>query len=113
MAKRGEKESNKGVKGYTSRDVKGHSSAKTPSEHRSAATGRYVTTSRESTHPATVYGYSGLVSRHSYDEKEVEQKPSLGERLLALRQKIVESGQPLLSWDEINEEAAQRRGKIE
>jgi hypothetical protein len=34
-------------------------------------------------------------------------------RLRELREQIVASGEPLLSWDEIHEELARRRGEIE
>ena len=36
----------------------------------------------------------------------------LGARLMEIRKRIVASGQPLLDWDEIEREGAQRRGGI-
>jgi hypothetical protein len=39
----------------------------------------------------------------------VPQTP-LGQRLWQIRQEIVESGEPLLSWDDIEREVAERRG---
>src|SRR5438094_765172 len=98
-------------KRYIKRDAKGRFTDKT--KGRSAITGRYVTVSHESHRSPGVHGYRADVDSHSSVTRENEAKLSLGERLKALRQKIVESGQPLLSWDEINEEAARRRGKIE
>lgn len=38
---------------------------------------------------------------------------SLGERLAALRAQIVDSGEPLLSWDGVEAEVAERRGEHE
>jgi hypothetical protein len=35
----------------------------------------------------------------------------LGERLAQIREKIVASGEPLLSWEEIEREVAERRGE--
>lgn len=40
-------------------------------------------------------------------------KTALGRELMKIRQKIVDSGEPLLSWDEVNREVARRRGEIE
>jgi hypothetical protein len=37
----------------------------------------------------------------------------LGERLLRIREQIVVSGEPLLSWQEIEREVAERRGEFE
>jgi hypothetical protein len=37
----------------------------------------------------------------------------LGERLLRIREQIVTSGEPLLSWDEIEREVGERRGEVE
>lgn len=37
----------------------------------------------------------------------------LGKKLLALRAKIVASGEPLLSWDEIDAEVRKRRGEVD
>lgn len=49
---------------------------------------------------------------YSNESKGDEPELSADEKLMYLRQKIVESGRPLLSWDEINEEVARRRGGI-
>ncbi len=38
---------------------------------------------------------------------------SLGQRLAALRKQIVESGEPLFSWDGVAAEVAERRGERE
>ena len=80
---------------------------------RNAVTGQYVAVSHGTSRSSDVQSYRTGVDSNAYVTQEKETKPSLGDRLMALRQKIVESGQPLLSWDEINEEAARRRGKIE
>jgi hypothetical protein len=37
----------------------------------------------------------------------------LGEPLLRIREQIVASGEPLLSWEDIEREVAQRRGEFE
>jgi hypothetical protein len=37
----------------------------------------------------------------------------LGERLLRIRERIVASGEPLLSWAEIEREVAERRGEAD
>jgi hypothetical protein len=39
-------------------------------------------------------------------------RTSLGERLAQIRQRIVASGEPLLSWGEIERELAERRGEV-
>lgn len=39
------------------------------------------------------------------------EKTELARKLLALRARIVESGQPLLTWEEIHEEITARRGE--
>ena len=37
----------------------------------------------------------------------------LGERLWAIRQRIVASGEPLLSWEDLERELAERRGEAD
>jgi hypothetical protein len=37
----------------------------------------------------------------------------LGEQLLRIRERILASGEPLLSWEEIEREVAERRGESE
>jgi hypothetical protein len=37
----------------------------------------------------------------------------LGEQLLRIREQIVASGEPLLSWEEVEREIAERRGEFE
>jgi hypothetical protein len=37
----------------------------------------------------------------------------LGEQLLRIREQIVASGEPLLSWTEVEREVAERRGESE
>lgn len=39
----------------------------------------------------------------------VPQTP-LGQRLWQIRQEVVESGEPLLGWDDVEREVAERRG---
>lgn len=54
-------------------------------------------------------------SQHGYSiEKQALRRRSpsdLGAKLRAIRKRIVASGVPLLSWDEINAEIANRRGE--
>ncbi len=38
-------------------------------------------------------------------------KTPLGERLMRIRERIVKSGAPLLDWDDIEREVAERRGE--
>ena len=40
-------------------------------------------------------------------------KTQLGKKLLAIRAKIVDSGTPLLNWEEIEKEVAARRGGLQ
>ncbi len=40
-------------------------------------------------------------------------KTPLGRRLWSIRKRIVASGEPLLGWDEIEEEVAARRGEAD
>jgi hypothetical protein len=44
---------------------------------------------------------------------EYQPRTELGRKLLAIRKKIVASGAPLLSWEEISEEVGRRRRQIE
>lgn len=44
--------------------------------------------------------------------EEATPRTDLGRRLMAIRKSIVESGVPLLTWDEIREEISKRRGEI-
>lgn len=43
-------------------------------------------------------------------EREYVPQSPLGQRLWQIRQRIVESGEPLLDWDGIEREVAERRG---
>jgi hypothetical protein len=46
--------------------------------------------------------------------REAGQGPArtrLGEKLLRIRRRIVKSGRPLLSWEQIEREVAERRGE--
>lgn len=43
-------------------------------------------------------------------ETESKPKPPLGERLRQIRQEIVSSGEPLLDWEGVEPEKAERRG---
>jgi len=40
-------------------------------------------------------------------------RTSLGKQLLRIREQIIASGEPLLSWEEIEREVAERRGEFE
>lgn len=58
------------------------------------------------------YTQEGENNRNNGIEAE-NGEASMIDKLIELRQKIVESGRPLLTWDEVNEEVARRRGGIE
>lgn len=45
-------------------------------------------------------------------EPEFQPKTSLGRRLWALRQQILASGEPLLDWEDLEREIAERRGGV-
>ncbi|MFQ4145975.1 DUF2281 domain-containing protein [Chlorogloeopsis sp. ULAP02] len=49
---------------------------------------------------------------NSANQHEVKSKfkPSLGKRLREIREEIVASGVPLLNWEEVEREKAERRG---
>ncbi|HOV81587.1 MAG TPA: hypothetical protein PLQ01_02790 [Methanothrix sp.] len=53
-----------------------------------------------------------LEADHPLEDTGFEFKPKtpLGRRLWSIRKRIVASGEPLLGWDEIEEEVATRRG---
>jgi hypothetical protein len=42
--------------------------------------------------------------------EEFEPRTELGRRLWELRKRIVSSGEPLLDWDDLEREVAERRG---
>jgi len=44
--------------------------------------------------------------------EDFQPKTSLGRRLRELRKRIVASGEPLLDWDELEREIAERRGGV-
>jgi hypothetical protein len=44
---------------------------------------------------------------------DYEPQTPLGKRLWALRKKIIASGEPLLDWDDVERELAERRGQKE
>lgn len=46
-------------------------------------------------------------------ESSFKGKTSLGQRLWKIRSKLVASGEPLLGWEEIEQEVAERRGETE
>ena len=52
------------------------------------------------------------MTRNEIDQTTSPRTP-LGERLLRIRRDIVVSGEPLLSWREIEHEIAERRGEID
>jgi hypothetical protein len=61
-----------------------------------------------------------MVSRRKLSDEEIPErqgtpeeyvpKTPLGQRLWQIRQEVVESGEPLLDWDDIEREVAERRG---
>jgi hypothetical protein len=50
---------------------------------------------------------------HDKDLPPTPTRTQLGERLLRIRERIVASGELLLSWAEIEREVAERRGEAE
>jgi hypothetical protein len=50
-----------------------------------------------------------IPERQEAPEEYVPKTP-LGQRLWQIRQEVVESGEPLLDWDDIEREVAERRG---
>jgi hypothetical protein len=42
----------------------------------------------------------------------MEERSPLGEKLVKIREEIVASGAPLLSWDELDQEIAEWRGEM-
>jgi hypothetical protein len=55
-----------------------------------------------------------IASRSGNQGEEVYQpRTALGRRLMSIRAKIVASGEPLLNWQEIEQEVAERRGEAE
>lgn len=45
------------------------------------------------------------------DDDEYKPKTALGRKLMSIRAKIIASGEPLLNWEEIEREVAERRGE--
>lgn len=45
------------------------------------------------------------------DGDEYQPKTALGRKLMSIRAKIIASGEPLLNWEEIEREVAERRGE--
>ena len=66
--------------------------------------------SKSSVASVTYCGNHGADSKKNYSFKP---KTLLGKNLLKIRRKIVESGEPLLGWDDIEREKLERRGEIE
>jgi hypothetical protein len=48
----------------------------------------------------------------TFDESSYVPRTPLGARLTEIRKRIVASGQPLLDWDGIEREVAERRGGV-
>ncbi|MFY9819846.1 MAG: hypothetical protein WAM82_00585 [Thermoanaerobaculia bacterium] len=46
------------------------------------------------------------------EDKDFQPKTPLGRRLWELRKRIVVSGEPLLDWDDLEREIAERRGGV-
>ena len=64
----------------------------------------------------------GKLAKHSevyddtpagFDSPNYKPRTPLGERLWRLRQEILRSGEPLLDWDDLEKEVAERRGEKE
>jgi len=47
-----------------------------------------------------------------HPEEEFKPRTPLGRRLWELRKRIIASGQPLLDWDDLEREIAERRGGV-
>lgn len=62
-------------------------------------------TSRAGRGPATGNGSKSHVD-------SMEERSPLGEKLVKIREEIVASGAPLLSWDELDQEIAEWRGEM-
>jgi hypothetical protein len=113
MSNREEIEPLNGEKRYNRRDAKGRFTSVPHSKQRSSTKRRPVSISHASGRPVGTHSYKTGAPDDSYIKRPDDSEPSLADKLIELRQKIVASGQPLLSWDEINEEVARRRGKTE
>lgn len=47
------------------------------------------------------------------DDDEYQPKTALGRKLMSIREKIIASREPLLNWEEIEREVAERRGEAD
>ena len=52
------------------------------------------------------------VNQSQLAEEEFKPRTPLGRRLWELRKRIVASGEPLLDWDDLEREIAERRGGV-
>lgn len=59
--------------------------------------------------PSTIVDHVGAGDAEMGQEEGAPRTP-LGEKLLEIRRRIVASGQPLLDWDGVEREVAERRG---
>jgi hypothetical protein len=59
--------------------------------------------------PAT----SEHAERRGQDLPTYRPRTSLGQRLWSIRARLIASGEPLLTWDDIDRELAERRGERE
>ena len=57
----------------------------------------------------------GIKMKEKYPGKTTEHTPRtpLGQQLWDMRSRLVASGEPLLGWEEIEREIAERRGEVE
>ena len=53
----------------------------------------------------------GRANTHGLESTAYEPRTPLGKRLMELRRRIVESGEPLLDWNALERELAERRGE--
>jgi hypothetical protein len=109
IRKRDEKEPIKGDKRYIRRDNKGRVVVDSISERKKVTEGQHVTISPKSGRSAIVHSHGSVKPSKGHVEKARENDDAAFNKLMALRQKIVASGQQLLTWDEINKEVANRR----
>jgi len=76
---------------------------------REEALEEYLKNSAHSSKPLTANGETMV----SQTESQFKCRTPLGQRLWEIRSRLVASGEPLLGWEEIEQEVAERRGEAE
>ena len=69
----------------------------------------YLQSSAPSHQSATTQGKTAA----AHTASSFEGKTSLGQRLWKIRSRLIAAGEPLLGWEEIEQEIAERRGETE